>query len=53
VTALHSNLHSNYVAKHFKVVNQVGDWTCSVWITDAADQPVKGITVTLDPDWKK
>ena len=32
-----------------KVVNQVGDWRGSVWLTDAAGQPVEGIRVTLEP----
>jgi hypothetical protein len=33
----------------FKVVNEGGGWQGSIWLADAADQPVKGIGVTLDP----
>jgi hypothetical protein len=33
----------------FKVVNLVSDWQGSVWLTDAAGQPVRGIRVTLEP----
>ena len=33
----------------FKVVNLNGPWLGSVWFSDAAGRPVKGITVTLDP----
>jgi FKBP-type peptidyl-prolyl cis-trans isomerase 2 len=33
----------------FKVVNEEHDWQGSVWLTDAAGQPVKGIRVTLTP----
>jgi WD40 repeat protein/serine/threonine protein kinase len=33
-----------------KVVNEAMDWRGSIWLTDAAAQPVPGITVTLDPD---
>ena len=36
----------------FKVVNETGDWQGSVWCTDAAGQPVKGIRCTLDPEGK-
>ena len=34
----------------FKVVNGPGLWQASIRFTDAADQPVKGIRVTLDPE---
>ncbi|HUS37567.1 MAG TPA: hypothetical protein VM680_19620, partial [Verrucomicrobiae bacterium] len=34
----------------FKVVNDDGGWQGSVRFTDHADHPLKGITVTLDPD---
>jgi hypothetical protein len=33
----------------FKVVNLFGNWRGSVWLTDAAGQPVEGIHVTLEP----
>jgi WD40 repeat protein len=33
----------------FKIVNKSGEWKGSVRITDAESQPVKGISVTLDP----
>jgi hypothetical protein len=33
----------------FKVVNQARNWAGSVRFTDADDQPVEGIRVTLDP----
>jgi len=33
----------------FKVVNETFGWWGSVWFTDAAGQPVKGIRVTLTP----
>jgi hypothetical protein len=36
----------------FKVVNEVGAWEASIRFTDAADQPIKGIRVTLDPEAK-
>jgi WD40 repeat protein/serine/threonine protein kinase len=34
----------------FKIVNETVDWQGSIRFTDAAGQPVKGISVTLDPD---
>jgi len=33
----------------FKVVNEISGWRGSVRFTDAADQPVKGLRVTLTP----
>ncbi len=33
----------------FKVVNQTRDWRGSLWFTDVAGQPLKGIKVTLEP----
>jgi hypothetical protein len=36
----------------FKVVNSTLDWQGSILLTDAAGQPVPGITVTLDPDFQ-
>jgi hypothetical protein len=33
----------------FKIVNLLNDWLGSIWLTDAAGQPVKGIRVTLEP----
>ena len=36
----------------FKVVNGVLDWKGSIRFTDAPGNPVKGITVTLDPEEK-
>jgi WD40 repeat protein/serine/threonine protein kinase len=33
----------------FKIVNETVDWQGSIRFTDAAGQPMKGITVTLDP----
>ena len=33
----------------FKVVNATAYWLGSVRFTDAAGQPVRGISVTLDP----
>jgi serine/threonine protein kinase/DNA-binding beta-propeller fold protein YncE len=34
----------------FKVVNETLDWKGSIRFTDAAGQPVKGISVSLDPN---
>jgi hypothetical protein len=36
-----------------KVANGAGEWAGSVRLLDAAGQPVKGLTVTLDPDGQK
>ncbi len=33
----------------FKVVNLTGDWKGSLWFTDAAGQPLKGINLILAP----
>ena len=33
----------------FKVVNLTRYWQGSLWFTDAAGQPLKGIKVTLEP----
>ncbi len=33
-----------------KVVNETGAWQGSIWLTDAAGQPVKGLTVLLEPE---
>jgi len=32
----------------FQVVNEAQDWLCSMSVTDANDQPVPGLRVTLD-----
>jgi WD40 repeat protein len=36
----------------FKVLNSTGGWVGSIRFTDAAGAPVRGIRVTLDPDFK-
>jgi hypothetical protein len=46
----HVELQSGLNVLVFKVVNEGGQWQGSIWLTDAAGQPVPGITVTLDPD---
>lgn len=33
----------------FKMVNQAREWQGSLWFTDAAGQPLKGIKVTAAP----
>jgi eukaryotic-like serine/threonine-protein kinase len=37
----------------FKVVNELGGWSGSVRFTDSQGDPVKGLTVTLDPEAKE
>ena len=34
----------------FKIVNVSGPWGCSLRFTDANNQPVEGLKVTVDPD---
>ena len=33
----------------FKMANEIGSWEGSIRFTDAEGNPVKGISVTLDP----
>ena len=44
------DLHAGLNVLVFKVVNELNVWQGSIRFSDANEQPVKGIRVTLDPD---